>query len=120
MGSHAGEHRELSAECCVPSLVISRSGFLAPETLLLPLQPSSLFSALHTVISDSCGSIMNLWALLLAVAFGMVLVIAAPAMDRPGKQRDYARLSHPENINTVYAKATVENAIPLNSYTGWR
>jgi len=70
------------------------------------------------VISDSWGSIMNLWALFLAVAFGMVLVTAAPAMDRPGKQRDYARLSHPENINTVYAKATVENAVPLNSYTG--
>ena len=24
-----------------------------------------------------------------------------------GKQRDYARLSHPENINTVYAKVKV-------------
>ena len=52
------------------------------------------------VISDSWGSIMNFWvrflaaldivfiwslkALLLAVAFGMVLVMAAPAMDRPG------------------------------------
>ena len=33
-----------------------------------------------------------------------------------GKQRDYARLSHPENINTVYAKVYLKN-IPLNPHT---
>ena len=45
-----------------------------------------------------------------------LLVLTAPAVDRPGKQRDYAKLSHPEGINTVLAKATVEQAKPL-SYT---
>ena len=43
-----------------------------------------------------------------------VLVLAAPAVDRPGKQRDYAKLSHPEGINTVLAKVTVEQAKPLS------
>ena len=45
-----------------------------------------------------------------------LLVLAAPAMDRPGKQRDYAKLSHPEGINTVLAKATVEQARPLSNH----
>ena len=46
-----------------------------------------------------------------------LLVLTAPAMDRPGKQRDYAKLSHPEGVNTVLAKVTVEQPRPLTNQT---
>ena len=58
-----------------------------------------------------------LQALLVVLVQTLLLVTAAPAQDRPGKQRDYAKLSHPANVNTVYAKVTVDKAVPLNSYT---
>ena len=57
----------------------------------------------------------SLQALLMLLASLMSVVMSIPAQDRPAKQRDYAKLSHPENIKTVYAKATVENAVPLNT-----
>ena len=44
----------------------------------------------------------------------LMMVQGAPAMDRPAKQADYAKLSHPANVRTVYAKATVESAVPLS------
>ena len=56
-------------------------------------------------------------ALLMMLASLMSMVTSIPAQDRPAKQRDYAKLSHPENIKTVYAKATVDNAVPLNTNT---
>ena len=55
-------------------------------------------------------------ALLLVLLESLLVVLSLPAVDRPGKQRDYAKLSHPEGINTVLAKATVEQAKPL-TYT---
>ena len=38
---------------------------------------------------------------------------SAPAEDRPAKQADYARLSHSPAL-PVYAKTTVEAAVPLS------
>ena len=39
---------------------------------------------------------------------------ALGAMDRPQKQADYARLSHPANARTVMAKTTVDQPQPLH------
>ena len=44
----------------------------------------------------------------------LTMAFGAPAMDRPAKQADYAKLSHPANVKTVYAKVTVDSAVPLS------
>lgn len=56
-----------------------------------------------------------LQALLMLLVSLMSMVMSIPAQDRPAKQRDYANLSHPANIKTVYAKVTVDKAVPLNT-----
>ena len=46
----------------------------------------------------------------------MLLVVSGspvPGPDRYLKQADYAALSHPANTRTVYAQATVGEAVPL-------
>ena len=70
----------------------------------------------RVTIRDSSDITSCFQALLVLVLEMMMMVLGSPAQDRPAKQRDYAQLSHPANVNTVYAKVTVEKAVPLNSY----
>ena len=79
--------------------------------------PKKDFFLRHPVAGTSDLLLINhsLQALLTLLCSLLLTVMAVPAMDRPAKQADYAKLSHPANINTVYAKVTVEKAVPINS-----